>query len=93
MGSTPDRDAQQRRGEAAIHKAVARVQEARAAAARRLGAAEDADEAEFRARRARERARQATQEAAALDPPPEQRPGLTVVPDGYDAGAEDPAAE
>jgi hypothetical protein len=90
MGSTPERDAQQRRGEAAIHKAVAQAQEARAAAARRLGADDDADEASFRARRARERARQATQEAAALDPPSAERTGLTVVPDEH--VADDPAA-
>jgi hypothetical protein len=64
--ATPDREAQQSRGEAALHHAVARAQDARAAAARRIGADADAAEAEFRALRARERARQATKEATDL---------------------------
>jgi hypothetical protein len=63
MAAPSDHVARQSRGEAALHQAVAKAQTARAEAARRIGAAADAEEAEFRARRARERARQALQEA------------------------------
>ena len=76
--STPDPVARQKRGEAALHKEVARQQDAHAAVARRGGADGEADEAEFRALRARERARQALQEAAELDAQAQRR--LTVVP-------------
>jgi hypothetical protein len=60
-------DARHRRGEAALHHEIARAQADRAAAARRIGAVTDADEADYRALRARERARQASEEAARLD--------------------------
>jgi hypothetical protein len=61
-----DDDARRRRGEAALHQEIARAQADRAAAARRIGALTDADEADYRARRARERARQAAEEADRL---------------------------
>lgn len=53
-----DVDARRRRGEAALHDAVARAHEDRAAMARRIGAFRDADEAAHQAATARDRSRE-----------------------------------
>lgn len=55
------------RGEAALHEQVARAHEARAAAARRIGAVSDAEAAIALAGAARERAQRALQAVAAAD--------------------------
>jgi hypothetical protein len=67
MDATRDATARRAQGEAALQDWLARSLEARAAAARQIGAFADAARAESDAERARARARRASDEAAALD--------------------------